>query len=74
MPSDWRTYPAPPVLALIGEEWLRESRAPVLSVPSVVIPHERNFVLNPAHPDFSKLMINPFEPFSFEPRMWKARR
>ncbi len=47
VPADWRTYPAPPPLALIGERWLRESRTAVLAVPSVVIPHERNFVLNP---------------------------
>lgn len=43
----WRTYPAPPALAMIGKRWFRESRTAVLSVPSVVIPHERNFVLNP---------------------------
>ena len=73
VPADWRTYPAPPPLALIGERWLRESRTAVLAVPSVVIPHERNFVLNPTHADFVRLMINPSEPFSFDPRMWKTR-
>jgi RES domain-containing protein len=73
LPPDWRTYPAPPTLALVGERWLRESRTAVLSVPSVVVPDERNFVLNPNHPDFARLVINPSEPFSFDPRMWKTR-
>jgi len=73
-PPDWRTYPAPPSLAVIGERWLGEAKSAVLSVPSVVIPNERNFILNPPHADFSKLTIHPSEPFSFEPRMWKARR
>ena len=72
LPSDWRAYPAPAVLAGIGEQWSRESRAPVLSVPSVVIPHERNFVLNPNHVDFMRLKINPSEPFGFDPRLWKG--
>jgi RES domain-containing protein len=73
LPADWRTYPAPPALAMIGERWLRESTSAVLSVPSVVIPTERNFILNPTHADFARLVINPSAPFSFDPRMWKTR-
>jgi len=70
----WRTYPAPPGLAGIGERWLVDSRSAILSVPSVVIPHERNFVLNSAHADFGRLTIHPSEAFSFDSRMWKTRR
>jgi RES domain-containing protein len=73
LPADWRRYPAPPTLAMIGERWLGALASVVLSVPSVVIPNERNFVLNPTHPDFVRLVINPAEPFSFDPRMWKTR-
>jgi RES domain-containing protein len=68
---DWRSFPARPALPAIGEQWFRASRTAVLSVPSVVIPHERNFVLNPAHRDFALLSIGRSEPFSFDPRMWK---
>ena len=70
----WRDYPAPPELASIGEGWLRTRRTVALSVPSVVIPHERNVILNPAHADFGRLIIAPPEAFSFDPRMWRARR
>ena len=73
LPPDWRTYPAPPALAVIGERWLRESTSAVLSVPSALIPTERNFILNPTHADFVRLTINPSEPFGFDARMWKAR-
>ncbi|PYR89672.1 MAG: hypothetical protein DMF84_23370 [Acidobacteria bacterium] len=71
--GDWRTYPAPPALALIGERWLRESRTAMLSVPSVVIPHERNFILNPGHAEFAAFQVGPAEPLSFDPRMWKRK-
>jgi RES domain-containing protein len=74
LPADWRTYPAPATLAEIGDRWVRESRAAVLSVPSVVIPDERNFVLNPLHSDFARVVIGAAEPFSFDPRMWKPTR
>jgi RES domain-containing protein len=71
LPGDWRTFPAPPALAEIGARWFRASSTPVLSVPSVVIPHERNFVLNPTHREFAQIVIGRSEPFSFDPRMWK---
>lgn len=71
LPANWREYPAPEALARIGELWSRESRTAVLAVPSAVIPHERNYVLNPNHADFAKLTIAQPEPFSFDPRMWR---
>lgn len=71
LPADWRTFPPPPALAVIGEQWFRASRTAVLSVPSVVIPHERNFALNRTHRAFAQLSIGRSEPFSFDPRMWK---
>jgi hypothetical protein len=36
-----------------------------------VIPHERNILLNPLHPDFARVRLLPPEDFSFDPRMWK---
>ena len=71
LPRDWRAFPGPHALAAIGESWFRRSRTAVLQVPSVIIPHERNFVLNPTHRDFERLAIGRSEPFSFDPRMWK---
>ena len=75
LPRDWRAYPAPASLGAIGERWLGAGRTVALSVPSVVIPHERNYILNPAHAEFAKLTTTrTAEPFSFDPRMWKKER
>jgi len=71
LPSDWRSFPAPRSLADIGDQWFHAARSAVLSVPSVVIPHERNFVLNPRHRDFARIGIGSTERFTFDPRMWK---
>jgi RES domain-containing protein len=35
----------------------------VLAVPSVIVPHERNYILNPRHADFHRIRIG--EPTSF---------
>jgi RES domain-containing protein len=71
LPANWRTYPAIERLRDLGTGWVRSGRTAVLQVPSSVIPHEMNVLLNPAHPDFAKIHIREAEPFSFDPRMWK---
>ena len=72
LPSTWRSYPAPERLRDLGTGWVRSKRTAVLQVPSSVVPHEMNVLLNPAHPDFAKLRLHAPEPFAFDPRMWKA--
>ena len=72
LPAGWRTYPAPDELVRLGSDWTAARRTAVLVVPSAVIPAERNYVLNPGHPEFRAIRIGPAEPFAFDPRMWKA--
>jgi RES domain-containing protein len=73
LPDDWRSYPAPERLMNLGTAWARSGASLALSVPSAIIPRERNVLLNPAHPDFAQLLLLPPEAFSFDPRMWKER-
>lgn len=72
LPKSWRAYPPPEELQEMGDSWIRKTDSAVLSVPSVVIPHERNFLINPAHSDFRRLHIGSPQPSSFDPRIWKS--
>jgi RES domain-containing protein len=67
LPEDWRTIGARDDLQSIGEAWLQGARTTVLSVPSAVVPAERNYLLNPRHPDFARILIG--EPQSLETDM-----
>ena len=69
LPPDWRDSPIPPGVQAVGDEWLRSGRSVVLQVPSAVVPHENNFILNPAHRHFAKIRIGPSEPFPFDQRL-----
>jgi len=71
LPAGWRTYPAPEEVQQVGTDWLRAGTAAVLLVPSVVVPRERNAVLDPRHADFAAIEVGDAEEFSFDPRMWK---
>jgi len=55
-----------------GEEWFLQKRSAVLSVASAVIRIERNFVLNPHHADFAKVLIRPATKLDLDPRLWNT--
>lgn len=69
LPTDWRDENVPQDTQLIGTEWAAKKQTVLLRVPSVVIPNEHNNLANPHHPDFSRLVIQPPQPFSFDPRL-----
>jgi RES domain-containing protein len=69
LPDGWRTYPAPSDLQRIGDEWVWSQRSALLEVPSVIVVRESNYLLNPAHPDFSSVVIGEPEPFTFDVRL-----
>ena len=71
LPRGWRTYPAPESTQQIGTDWAKKKDSLLLRVPSVIIPAEHDYLINPLHPDFSSLKISDPVPFSFDPRMWK---
>jgi len=69
LPDGWRTFPAPSELQRIGDEWVLSQRSAVLEVPSVIVERESNYLLNPAHPDFSSVVIGEPESFTFDERL-----
>lgn len=71
LPKEWRAEPAPDTCKNLGTEWVESNATVHLSVPSVIIPRQRNLVLNIAHPDYPKLKITRHPDFTFDPRMWK---
>jgi len=72
LPKDWKVFPTPQSTMDIGSNWARKAHSAVLKIPSVVIETEHNYLLNPLHPDFKHLRIQPAKPFYFDPRMWKS--
>ena len=69
LPPDWRTEPPPTNTVKIGNTWAKKAAALSLSVPSAIVPQERNFLLNPRHPAFAKLQIGEPIDFSFDSRL-----
>jgi RES domain-containing protein len=54
-----------------GDAWLRRGETAVLIVPSVLMPHSWNLLLNPEHPAGTEAHAVTVEPFRFDPRLWR---
>jgi RES domain-containing protein len=69
LPLDWREYSAPARLQEMGDAWLDAAPTPALQAPSAIVPAEFNFLLNPAHPEFTRILIGEPRPYTFDPRL-----
>jgi RES domain-containing protein len=69
LPRNWRADPPPQKVRDVGDAWAKAATSAVLQVPSSTVPAEYNFLLNPYHPDFPKLVIGKASPFQFDARL-----
>ena len=74
LPPNWRDPVAPAELAAIGDEFVRKAEHCVLLVPSAIVPAENNLLINPAHPDFKRIVFVEKEPVAYDPRMFQGKR
>jgi RES domain-containing protein len=69
LPAGWREEMPAHVAREVGDGWVRENRSAILAVPSAIIPEDLNFLLNPRHPDFTRITIGKTTPFTLDPRL-----
>jgi RES domain-containing protein len=55
LPENWKEYPAPASLRKIGDRFIAEAHFALMLIPSVLVPQENNVMLNPLHPDATKM-------------------
>ncbi len=72
LPSVWRSSEAPVATQRFGDAWLDRGDEALMRVPSVIIPEELNYLLNPEHPDAARLVRHAPVRFSFDPRLFKS--
>ena len=52
-----------------GDDWLIACHAPLLLVPSVIVPEEYNVLINPLHPLAKKLTASVLRQYIYDPRL-----
>jgi RES domain-containing protein len=66
---DWRTLEEETRAA--GDAWLGESNSAILSIPSAIVPHTKNYLINPLHPEAKKIKIRSYGRYPFDSRLFK---
>jgi len=68
----WDANPAGRASIAFGTNWVRSNRSALLLVPSVIVPEESNLLINPGHPDATRVIARKVRKWLYDPRMTKA--
>lgn len=69
LPEGWNLLTPPISIKDITESWLTANRFLLLKVPSAIVAGEYNYLINPAHPRSSEVLITDKQPYRFDPRL-----
>lgn len=67
--AQWRGDPE--MTRRIGDAWLASLETPVARVPSAIMPHTWNYLLNPEHPDARRMQIAEVIKERFDNRLFR---
>jgi RES domain-containing protein len=70
LPVHWNHIPVSKASQRYGDRWIDDKTTPVLRIPSVVVPMEYNFVINPKHQDFNQITLSSPCPLPLDPRFF----
>jgi RES domain-containing protein len=73
LPANWRESPAPPDIARYGDDFVQHGKHCLLLVPSVLATDEKNCLINPAHQDFRRIVLQEAESLNYDPRMFRKK-
>ncbi|MGL5112216.1 MAG: RES family NAD+ phosphorylase [Flavobacterium sp.] len=69
LPEGWDSKPPLLETQYVGDDFVLQSEALILRVPSSIIPQEYNYLINPYHPEIKKIEIIGTEKLVFDHRL-----
>lgn len=72
LPGNWKQTPAPSSTKSFGSKILQAAEVLIIGVPSIIIPEEFNYLINPLHPDIKKIKIMEIKDFVYDLRIKKV--
>lgn len=72
LPATWIAEPPGATTIRYGDHWIAGLTAPILLVPSVIVPEEYNVLINPAHPQTVQITASVLRQYVYDPRLQVA--
>jgi RES domain-containing protein len=69
LPADWMAFPHPGSTQKMGDDFIAGNKYCILQAPSAVVHGDFNYLINPAHPEFSRIIVVSADPFPFDKRL-----
>lgn len=69
LPEDWNSKPPILTTQIIGDDFVYYNDSAILKVPSSIVPQEFNYLINPNHPDASKIKVISSTKMAFDSRL-----
>jgi len=69
LPVDWNAKPPTIITQTIGDDFVFQNESAVLKVPSSIVPQEFNYLINPNHPDATKIKVIGKTAMNFDQRL-----
>jgi RES domain-containing protein len=69
LPEDWASPLPSEECQAWGARWCMARTALAVALPSVIVPEERNFVLNVAHTSMAEVRLKPIRRFTYDLRL-----
>ena len=70
LPENWNAFDPESPVAKLGDLWLHQAESLMLKVPSVPVPEEHNFLINPLHPSMKEVKIIDSSAYLLDNRMY----
>ena len=72
LPVGWDAEPAGRASLRFATDWLMAKDSALLLVPSVIVPDERNVLINPLHPDSRAITAVKLRKWLYDPRLHRS--
>ncbi|WP_436166221.1 RES family NAD+ phosphorylase [Bosea sp. LjRoot9] len=72
LPVGWNAEPAGLESIRYGSAWVAGMGSALLLVPSVIVPEERNALINPLHPDAARVKARKVRRWLYAPRLGRG--
>jgi len=69
LPDNWDLNPPILETQFIGDDFVNDNNSAILKVPSCIVPLEYNYLINPKHPDSSRIKVNSKTAMKFDTRL-----
>ena len=69
LPHNWKQLPAPKANAAVGDNWVKSAKSAILKLPSAIVPEEFNYLINPLHSHFGRIIRGKPRLLKVDPRL-----